>query len=79
MVLAGSTSGASASFPFHPSLYAPLALLHLSLAVRVSGDLLGSNPVRMWGGLFNAIAILLFLGMLGVGIKRVANEQMAIR
>jgi len=46
---------------FRSSFYLPLFLLHLSLAVRVAGDLLAMPALRMWGGLFNAVAILLFL------------------
>jgi hypothetical protein len=44
------------------SAYLPLVLLHLSLVVRVGGDLLESIAVRRWGGLLNAVAILLFFG-----------------
>lgn len=47
--------------PFHPALYAPLALLHAGLALRVLGDLAGSASARILGGTTNAIAILLFL------------------
>jgi hypothetical protein len=41
-------------FPYHPVLYAPLALLHASLAVRV----FLSAPLGAWG---NAAAIALFI------------------
>jgi len=41
-------------FPYHPFLYAPLLLLHASLAVRV----LWSIPLGAWG---NAAAIALFI------------------
>jgi hypothetical protein len=41
-------------------LYVPLALLHLSLLTRVIGDLAGWYELRLWGGLLNAGAILLF-------------------
>jgi hypothetical protein len=47
---------------FHPALYAQLALLHISLALRVGGDLALSAPLRMWGALLNGVALLLFLG-----------------
>jgi len=40
--------------------YAPLALLHVSLALRLGGDLAGAGDVRRWGALLNAAAILLF-------------------
>lgn len=43
-----------ASFPYHPILYAPLLVLHASLAVRV----LVSTPIGAWG---NAAAIALFI------------------
>lgn len=49
---------------YRPYFYLPLILLHLSLAVRIGGELLGSGPARLWGGLFNAIAILAYLGMI---------------
>jgi hypothetical protein len=48
-------------FAFHPALYTHLALLHVSLALRVGGDLLGAPSLRLWGGLLNAITVLLFL------------------
>ncbi len=38
-----------------------LALLHLSLALRLVGDLGAGLTVRQWGGLLNVIAILAFL------------------
>jgi hypothetical protein len=49
--------------PIHytPVFYAHLALLHLSLLLRVVGDLVYNQPMRLWGGMFNAIAILVFL------------------
>jgi len=31
--------------------------------VRVTGDLANAHAVRMWGGLLNEVAILLFLAM----------------
>jgi hypothetical protein len=46
---------------FRPVFYVHLALLHFSLALRLSGDFLGYFPARLWGGLLNGIAILLFL------------------
>lgn len=51
---------ARVDIPFHPSLYAPLLVLHASLVARVSGDLLGHADLRRGGGLGNALAILLF-------------------
>jgi hypothetical protein len=48
---------------FYPAFYVHFALLHLSLLLRVAGDLTGQAGVRRWGGLLNEIAILLFLGL----------------
>lgn len=46
---------------YHPAFYAHLALLHLSLVIRLTGDLVAGLSVRQWGGMLNAIAITLFL------------------
>jgi hypothetical protein len=47
--------------PFRPGFYAHLVLLHATLVLRVSGDLLGWAAGRRWGGLLNALALVLFL------------------
>jgi hypothetical protein len=49
------------SVPFRPIFYAHLAFLHLSLLLRIGGDLFANLPLRMWGGLLNVVALLLFL------------------
>jgi hypothetical protein len=61
---------------FAQSFYAPLVLLHLSLATRVAGNLAHSGALRQWGGTLNAVALLLFLmtmvwaaGKQGSGIR----------
>jgi len=46
---------------YHPTFYIQLVLLHLSLLLRVGSDLTGWWAGRQWGGLLNAVAILLFL------------------
>jgi hypothetical protein len=46
---------------YRPVLYAPLALLHVSLGLRLAGDLVGPVALRRWGGLLNAVAVVLFL------------------
>ena len=48
------------SISFKPRFYLHLILLHLTLIVRVAGDLAGWFPGRQWGGLLNVVAILLF-------------------
>lgn len=47
--------------PFRPAFYAHLAVLQISLVVRLLGDLLPSVGARQWGGALNAAAVLLFL------------------
>lgn len=54
---------AGVDLPFHPSWWAPLALLHGSLLIRVLGTALGSPTVRAWGGSFNVVALTLFIGL----------------
>ena len=46
---------------YSPRFYSHLVLLQLSLLVRIYGDLTISLPARQWGGLLNAVAILLFI------------------
>ena len=41
--------------------YVHLLLLQVGLVTRVAGDLLGSVPLRQWGGILNAVAIAVFL------------------
>jgi hypothetical protein len=47
---------------YRPVFYVHLVLLHLSLILRVAGDLTVTPPIRMWGGLLNVIALLIFMG-----------------
>jgi hypothetical protein len=56
--------------PYHPALYVPLLLLHASLLLRVVGDLQGWWAGRQWGGLLNALAVLLFLLTLAWRLRR---------
>jgi hypothetical protein len=50
--------------PFRNFLYIPLALLHVSLILRLAGgDWAGSTNAWQWGGALNETAILLFLAM----------------
>jgi hypothetical protein len=59
--------------------YIHLVLLQLSLVVRVAADLFAAQPVRMWAGLFNVIAVLLFLGMMIRSIhRRSASTELQI-
>lgn len=46
---------------FSPRFYGHWGLLHASLILRLTGDLLDLFLVRRWGGMLNGIALLIFL------------------
>jgi hypothetical protein len=51
--------------PYRPALYAPAALLHLSLVARtLVGDAWGVEAARRAGGVGNAVAVLLLIAVL---------------
>ncbi len=56
-------------------MYGPLVLLIASLIVRIWGDLAFMHQVRMWGGLLNATAILLFILLTAQVIIQVKREN----
>ena len=49
------------AIPFRKSFYLHAGLLHLSLLLRVGGDLGPALSMQQWGGLVNTLAVLLFL------------------
>jgi hypothetical protein len=51
---------AKLKLPYHPALYTPLALLHLSLALRFCAGLLDNFSLRLGAALGNAAALALF-------------------
>ena len=46
--------------PYRRVFYLHLGLLHASLIARMAGDLLALPSLRVWGGLWNVIAVTLF-------------------
>ena len=52
---------------YRPAFYAHVALLHVSLLLRVAGDLAPWPAARAWGGLLNGIAIVVFLANTAYG------------
>lgn len=56
--------------PFKPVFYLPLGLLHASLLLRVAGDLADLHPVRQWGGMLNAAAIVVFIVTMLITVLR---------
>ncbi len=59
---------------YHSAFYIHLILLHLSLIIRLVGDLTNQFDVRRWGGILNELAILLFLGMTIYSILRARTQ-----
>ncbi len=55
---------------FSPHFYLPLLLLHASLALRIFGDWRMQTSLRQWGGMVNALAILIFLAMMAISFAR---------
>jgi hypothetical protein len=48
--------------PYRRAFYIHSMLLHLSLLLRIGGDLYGSSSAYQWGGLLNVLSVLIFLG-----------------
>ena len=69
------------SIPYHPAMYAPVALLHLGLLLRVvAGDAWGFVPALQWGGIVSAAAIVLFAATtvtLTARTRRTTREETA--
>jgi hypothetical protein len=55
--------------PYRRVFYAHLALLHASLVLRVGSDLIGWGDGRLWGGMLNVFALLLFMGSTGLAVQ----------
>ena len=55
--------------------YLHLALLHLTLVVRIAGDMLEEPMWRTWGGLGNVVAVMLFLIMTVTSIRRAGQPE----
>jgi hypothetical protein len=60
---------------YHAVFYAPLSLLHLSLVLRMFGNFAFEPWARLSGGLLNAIAILVFMGLIASSVFRSRQKQ----
>ena len=60
--------------PYRSTFYVHSLILHLSLLLRIGGDLWTSYLAYHWGGLFNVIAILFFVGSTGHAIASRATR-----
>jgi len=61
--------------PYRPAFYVHCALLHLSLLIRIGGDLAVSSPLYKLGGILNVVAILVFVGNTATSIARGAPKR----
>jgi len=62
--------------PYRPSFYVPVALLHLSLVVRILfGDLRDDPALVQWGGVCNIVAVLLFVVLAAASVLRGVPER----
>ena len=64
--------------PYHPFFYVPLALLHLSLALRVFGGLTDHLALRQWGALANAATLAVFIATMIASVIR-GSRQTTLR
>ena len=60
--------------PYRPVFYVHLVLLHLSLILRVWGDLWFNQTARLWGGMLNEVAVVLFLVVTVIAARQGARE-----
>lgn len=60
---------------FSNAFYVPLTLLHLSILLREVCDLSSSFEGRMWAGLLNAVAVVLFLGLMAYSATRQPSRE----
>ena len=56
--------------PYHPFFYAPLLLLHASLALRLAGDAGGWFDLKRWGALMSALALVAFIASTATAVLR---------
>lgn len=62
-----------------PVFYVHLAILHITLWMRVVGDLTNNIPLRQWGSLLNGIALLLFLGDSAYALYKSNSSPQAVK
>lgn len=64
-----------APITYYKGFYVQLILLHLSLFIRLLGNLTDQFEIRRWGGFLNEVAILLFLAVTIYSVLRAKNEN----
>jgi hypothetical protein len=61
---------------YGPHFYGHVGLLHASLCMRILADLLGLVILRQWSGMLNGVALLLFLGVTVVALRKGRVESL---
>lgn len=62
--------------PYRPSFYLPLALLHVTLLLRlVGGDAAGNRIAWQWGGSLNEVSLLLFVTLAATSVISTRSRQ----
>ena len=64
------------NFAYHSRFYAHLILLQVSLILRLAGDITGWLPARLWGGMFNGVALVMFLASTLLALRRTPPPDM---
>lgn len=62
---------------FTPRFYIHLVLLHLSLILRVAGDLIPYWPARLWGGMLNVLVLLFFIANTMLAVRTARTPKLA--
>ena len=60
-----------------PAFYLPLIFLHLSLVMRITGDLINNIFLRQWGSLLNGITLLLFLLISAIALAQGSKNRVS--
>lgn len=61
--------------PYRPSFYAPLALLHAGLLVRMAGAASATAGLWRWGGVLNEVAIVGFIALAALTAVRATRRS----
>ncbi len=61
--------------PYHPALYLPLGLLHLTLGLRIFGGLTDNFGLRHDAGLLNGLVLVVFIATMVTVVRRAAPRS----
>ena len=63
---------------YTPRFYSHLVLLHISLILRVAGDLIPYWPARLWGGMLNVLVLLFFIANTALAVRAARAHKLVI-